>query len=245
MFPAFTLYLTLAFCSLGIGLAVVRYDLYDREPWPLILGAIGLGALGMMASYYVEVGAIEFIHGRGLPFGYTGLAFLAGVVEEVFKALGVLVIVLAARRHFNDPLDGLIYGSFVGLGAAIEESAALIAGQVHLRSLPATEPVRLVGHLIMGGIGAFGLGLLTMRHSSAHIAAAGSLAAAVALHIAWDLAAFDQLESGPPLTFSQTLIPVLLMLLGMLIYRRLASVGARLTREHRRVRNPRAWGPSA
>jgi protease PrsW len=226
-----TLYLTLAFCALGIGLAVVRYDLYTREPWPLILAAVALGAAGMFASYHAEVGVIRAAQRSGLTIGYNELAVLAGVVEEIAKVIGVLCIAALARRHFNDPLDGLVYGSFVGLGAALEESVALLSKSGALATLPATEPVRLVGHLIMGGIGGFGLGVFTANARAARLAFPGTVALAVVLHIAWDLAAFDQLRSGPRLTFSQTLIPVLLMLLGMLAYRRLATLGAQMTRD--------------
>jgi RsiW-degrading membrane proteinase PrsW (M82 family) len=226
-----TLYLTLAFCALGIGLAVVRYDLYTREPWPLLLLAVAVGAAGMFASYHAEVAVIRAATRNGLTVGYNELAVLAGVVEEIAKVLGVLSIAAIARRHFNDPLDGLVYGSFVGLGAALEESVALLSKSGALATLPATEPVRLVGHLIMGGIGGFGLGVFAARARVRRFAFPGTLLLAIVLHIAWDLAAFDQLQSGPDLTFSQSLIPVLLMLLGMLAYRRLATLGAQLTRE--------------
>lgn len=238
MFAAAALYLTLGFCALGIGLAVIRYDLYDREPWRLILFAVALGALGMWASYHAEISIISASHRRGRTVDYTTLAFIAGIIEEVSKAIGVAVMALLARRHFNDPLDGLVYGSFIGLGAAIEESVALLSRQDSLAALPATEPVRLVGHLIMGGIGGFGFGILTAKSRSACWAIPASLLAAIAMHIAWDVAAFAQLESGQAMTRSQTIIPVLLMLLGMLIYRKLAYVGAGMTRSLVQSRTP-------
>ena len=49
-------------------------------------------------------------------------AVVAPVNEEVLKALGVVVVVLVARRQVTTVLDGIVYGAFVGLGFQVAEN---------------------------------------------------------------------------------------------------------------------------
>src|SRR3546814_11343121 len=51
----------------------------------------------------------------------------APVVEEVAKGLGVFLIYLAARRSFNGPVDGIVYGALVGAGFAFTENIQYFA----------------------------------------------------------------------------------------------------------------------
>lgn len=228
------LYFTLATCGLVIGLIVLRYDLYQREPWHFVLGALLLGAASMWIAGQIEVGIIRAVTAQGLELSNAALALMAGSTEEFAKFAVVIFFWATLSRHFNDPLDGLIYGSFAGLGAALEESVFVLS-RSHINGyLPPTEPVRLCGHLVMGGIGAFGLGLLTVRSRWTIPVILLSLISAAALHTVWDIAAFsasDRFRAGSRLESWHTAIPIALMLTGMVAYRRLASVGARLTRQ--------------
>ncbi len=227
------LYFTLATCGLAIGLIVLRYDLYTREPWYFVVTALLLGAASMWLAGQLQLGVIRAVNAQGLELSNLALATLAGSTEEFAKFAVVVFFWAAVSRHFNEPLDGLIYGSFAGLGAALEESIFVLS-RSHINGyLPPTEPVRLCGHLVMGGIGAYGLGLLTIRSRWTIPVILASLASAAALHTVWDLAAFsasDHLRSSTRLEGWHTAIPIALMLTGMVAYRRLASVGARLTR---------------
>jgi RsiW-degrading membrane proteinase PrsW (M82 family) len=229
--PTIVLYASLAFCALGIGLAAARYDLYVREPWYMLLVAVVLGAVAMLGAYFVEVGVIRVCGRMGRPIDLPTLAVVAGITEELAKLLAVLAIALLARRFFSEPMDGLVYGSFVGLGAAIEESVWLLRQLPQTAYLPPQEPVRLVGHLVLGGIGGFGLGLLAIRSRWAILAIPASVAAAMILHTAWDIVAFKAPPAGVPrLTTWEGGMPVVLMLVGMITYRRLVSIGGRMTR---------------
>lgn len=227
------LYFTLAACVLAIGLVVLRYDLYEQEPWYLILTALLLGAGAMWIAGQIEVAVIRAYTAQGWLMPGTLLAALAGSAEEFAKFSVVVLLWAALARHFNDPLDGLIYGSFAGLGAALEESVFVLS-RSHINGyLPPTEPVRLCGHLVMGGIGAFGLGLLTVRSRWSIPVILLCLLSAAALHTAWDVAAFsasDSYRMRLHLEPWHTAIPIALMLTGMVAFRRLAAIGARLTR---------------
>ncbi len=227
------LYFTLATCGLAIGLIVMRYDLYDREPWYYVLGAVALGAAAMWIAGQLQIGIIRAINAQGLQIPNLLLATIAGSTEEFAKFSIVVIFWAAFARNFNDPLDGLLYGSFAGLGAALEESVSVLS-QSHINGyLPPQEPVRLCGHLVMGGIGAFGLGLLTIRSRWTIPVTLLCLVSAAALHMAWDVAAFSTADCYRTHTRQETwhtAIPIALMLTGMVAYRRLVALGARLTR---------------
>jgi RsiW-degrading membrane proteinase PrsW (M82 family) len=109
------LYGTLALCALGAAFIVYRNDLYDREPaWLLALTA-GLGGTAMWLAGLVESWTLDWSGLTSRP----AIAALAAAVEETAKVLVVAAVALSARKAFNDPLDGLIYGSLAGLGMAL------------------------------------------------------------------------------------------------------------------------------
>jgi RsiW-degrading membrane proteinase PrsW (M82 family) len=118
------LYLTFALCGLGAAALVYRYDLYDREPIPAAALAVGLGAITMALADPLERLIFAYLRTESA----AALAAVAALVEEGFKLLVVVVFAVFARRVFNDPMDGLIYGSLAGLGAALEEGVAVLRG---------------------------------------------------------------------------------------------------------------------
>jgi RsiW-degrading membrane proteinase PrsW (M82 family) len=232
------LYFTLGTCGLAIGLIVMRYDLYQREPWYLVLTALLLGAAAMWISGQIETAIIQACVSQKILIPNTLLALIAGSTEEFAKFAVVVLLWAALARHFNEPIDGLIYGSFAGLGAALEESVFVLS-RSHINGyLPPTEPVRLCGHLVMGGIGAFGLGLLTTRSRWSLPVIILCLCSAGALHTFWDIAAFSAADSYRlrlRVESWHTAIPIALMLTGMVAFRRLAVLGARLTRRQLQI----------
>ena len=204
----------------------------------MLLLAIAFGALGMWAAGRVQINSIVAINGAGHLVENWMLALLAGVTEETGKLAAVVAIALVAQRHFDEPLDGLIYGSFAGLGAALEESAAHHRLAPPGATLPAQEPVRLAGHLIMGGICGYGLGLVVMRSPRTLLAVAASYGAAAGLHTLWDIAAFaaaDYRRANGHLLFWHNGVPLSLMLIGMVAYRILARRAARHTSDWLRI----------
>ena len=225
-------YATLAACALFIAQAVRRYDLHTREPiWALALATL-LGAGGMWLAGQTQLAIISSIHRNSSTISDPALALLAGSTEELAKLAAVALVLILARPHFNETLDGLIYGSFAGLGAAIEESIAILGSDQGIATLPPQEPVRLAGHLIMGGIGAAGLGALAMHHRRGPLLLILCFLAAVTLHTLWDIIAF-----GAEVHFRATrtqggfyaAAPIALMIAGMIGFRRLVSI----------------WGPMA
>jgi RsiW-degrading membrane proteinase PrsW (M82 family) len=213
------LYATLALCAAFTGVIVYRYDLYDREPWWLLSLCAALAAGAMTTAGRLEV----LVFRVWPPQSEAETALLAAVIEELGKLAVVATVALLDRRHFNDPLDGLVYGSVAGLGAAVEESVAFLRGAAHSPSLlPGSEVVRIAGHLVMGGIGAFGLGALRRERPRAWGWLMGGFGAAVALHFLWDWVSLRPVPGQP---VQRVLLAAALMLAGLVVWRKLVTIG--------------------
>ncbi|MCS6712571.1 PrsW family intramembrane metalloprotease [Brachybacterium sp. EF45031] len=114
-----------ALSLLVIALLVWIADRWDPEPLPLLLTAVFWGAVVAVAISLVINSAMSSL-GYAIG-GETGAAVMGAIVsapitEETSKGLGLLVILLVARRHFSGPLDGLIYGALIGGGFAFVEN---------------------------------------------------------------------------------------------------------------------------
>jgi RsiW-degrading membrane proteinase PrsW (M82 family) len=217
---------TFAACAVGAAVLVYGYDLYDREPLSLLGLAAALGAVGMKASGWLETVLFRWLELDSV----LALAFLGASCEETSKLLVVALFAVSARS-FNDPMDGLIYGSMAGLGAAFEEGIAVLHAIPNgAYVLPPDELVRLCGHLVMGGIGGFGMGCLFHRRDRFKLAVAASLFTAVLLHLGWDLAALRAADAGRR-AVRDALLAASLMLAGMLLYGRLVVIGSRWSME--------------
>ncbi len=230
---AIILYATLAACAIVVALIVARYDLHEREPAHMLALAAVLGAVLMFLSGRGQGVVIAWLHGRGHAITNGEMALLAGATEEAAKLLVVAVIALASRRHFNEPIDGLIYGSFAGLGAALEESVAVLSLGPATALLPMQEPIRLAGHLVMGGIGGFGFGLVVLRSRWVAAGIAVCLLGAIVLHTLWDVIAFDAADA---FRATRRVRPwhtggaIAVMLGGMVAYRNLVGAAVRLAK---------------
>ena len=192
-------YITLFTCAVLMVLLVRRYDLYEKEPWYMVLVAIALG-IGLMWVAGKTEDAI-LTHLNLDPSQRAAKAAVVTSVEETAKLLVVVIIALVFRRHFNDALDGLVYGTLGGLGMAIEESMMYLS-LTHDKDAMAlgAEVIRLFAHALMGGLLGFAVGL-TLRSkrdvgspalNPHHKVALPLLSVAVALvvHFCWDYIAY-------------------------------------------------------
>lgn len=215
------LYGTLGAAALVIAAIVYRYDLYDREPWWLLLLTAVIGAGAMWGMGHVE----DFTRER-LPVEWDDAVvggLIAATHEEAGKFLVVLLVALAFRRHFNDPMDGLIYGAFAGLGMAVEESLYYTRLNSVTGLLPHSELPRLLGHLLFGGIGAFGLGPARLGMRGWPTVLGLCLLAAVGLHATWNV--YCATPPGEPVTLERALRAIGLMLTGLILFWVLVAVG--------------------
>ena len=203
-------YLILLLCALGIAVMVYRYDMYDREPIILLTLAAAAG----VACYWLA-GLVEdhFLARYATP-PIVVHAAITGICEEVGKVLLVVVVAVTCRPFFNDPIDGLIYGSFIGLGFGLGESfyTVSLAGPEWYQ-VP-TEAVRLFLHTLMGGVGGYGIGLLVCpdRKSSWPVWLVGGPLLAMVTHFLWNLyvGLVPMEQSGP-----RTQLAAVVLMLGL------------------------------
>jgi protease PrsW len=69
-----------------------------------------------------EVFMATFAGMSSLDAGTFGAVVQAPVVEEAMKGAGLVVIFLAARSHFDGPVDGVVYAGMVAAGFAFTEN---------------------------------------------------------------------------------------------------------------------------
>jgi RsiW-degrading membrane proteinase PrsW (M82 family) len=112
------------------AIIVSLFDRYEKEPWWLVIGAfvwgavVAAGASLVLNTLFGESVAIltndEFLADT------AGAVISAPLVEETFKGLAVVAILLFFRHEFDSLLDGVIYGALVGFGFAATENVAYI-----------------------------------------------------------------------------------------------------------------------
>jgi RsiW-degrading membrane proteinase PrsW (M82 family) len=81
--------------------------------------------VSVLIALVVDAEIQNVIAGSGLgEFGaeFFGAAIQAPIVEELGKGLGVLVLFFAVRRHFDGPVDGIVYAAWVAGGFAFTEN---------------------------------------------------------------------------------------------------------------------------
>jgi len=186
-----TQYLLLSLGGLLFGAMVYRYDMHEREPWWMLLAAVGGGALMMAGAFALEhallVAAYDADPGRDLALLH---ALLTGTLEEAGKLAVVVATLLLMRKHFNDPMDGVIYGSMAGLGAALYEAVWYqlfdpATASAALTQTGGSNALRILMHTIWGGSGAFALGLIVLKKPW-RMTLMQSLGCVMALHAGWD-----------------------------------------------------------
>lgn len=120
--------------TLPVWVPVVFWAIYhyhkDRHlpepPGHLLLAfVLGMLAAGLSQLMYISLGPLRFDAGAladSNPLGLLAYALLAiGPIEETAKAIPFLIVILRLEE-LDEPLDGIIYASFIGLGYAAVEN---------------------------------------------------------------------------------------------------------------------------
>ncbi len=102
-------------------------DRWEPEPRLAVLFAFLWGAAVAVVIALVVGGGIDPVialiaHGNDFAYQFIGAAIQAPLVEESAKGLGLLVIFLVARKHFDGPVDGVVYAAWVAGGFAFTEN---------------------------------------------------------------------------------------------------------------------------
>ena len=149
------------------------------------------------------------------------------LVEETGKGIGVLALVLTARKVLDRPAQGGVLGALVGLGFAWGEDvgyyvSALEDGMSGLwESFLARALLGAYGHAIFTGVFGYALAWAVLRAQNVLVgllAAAGGFVAALALHAQANGIGFLAPEDSWNLTYGAIEIPVLVVSVALLVW---------------------------
>ena len=149
------------------------------------------------------------------------------LVEETGKGIGVLVLILAARKLLTRPAQGGVIGALVGIGFAWGEDvgyyvSALEDGMSGLwESFLARALLGAYGHAIFTGVFGYALAWAALRARNVLVgllAAAGGFVGALALHAQANGVGFLAPEDSWNLTYGAIEIPVLVVSVALLVW---------------------------
>ena len=204
----------------GIYFIIIRsVDRYAPEPWWLLFVCLMWGALGavMLASAgnWIGAEAIAAALERTSDDEMVGNAtatFVAPLIEEPAKALGLLAIFMFSTRRVHEthgPLSGMVYGGIIGLGFTFTEDIDYIVrggnavggegffGLLFLRTI-----LLGLGHATFTAMTGLGFGLfVVMRGGWRWVMPLLGLAGGMALHFGRNLFASFLLGEGIGLLF--------------------------------------------
>lgn len=109
------------------GLFVYWLDRYEKEPKALLgaaffWGVIIAGGGAFIINTILGIG-VYVVTNSDAATNFATASIIAPIVEETLKGLAVAVVFFMFRKEFDSVLDGIIYGSMVGLGfSAIENT---------------------------------------------------------------------------------------------------------------------------
>lgn len=205
---------------------LARLDLFEREPPTVRAAAVCWGGLAAVAFSMVANNAALVVLAELTDTQWArtwGPAIIGPLNEEWFKAMGVVMLVLIVREHFDRSIDGLIYGALVGLGFQVVENLTYAINFAALNpnsDLTGALSVTLTRVLVAGPwshtlyTGAAGLGIAffvtqTRRRLSVRAGVAiGLFGLALAMHALWNLPVPGGLTPALaiPLTYGKGLI---------------------------------------
>lgn len=105
---------------------LIWLDRFDPEPPWLIALVFSWGAVvAVLVSIVLNTlfGAAVYL-GTGVPelADIASAVISAPLVEEASKGIGLLIVLLAFKRYFDDILDGIVFGGLIALGFATVEN---------------------------------------------------------------------------------------------------------------------------
>ena len=170
----------------------VRLDRFRPSSRGWIALTLILGAFSTVPAALIEG---VFLPGNlaspDVPLTSVALAMLAvvGPVEEAGKFLAVRLGVYRSL-HFEEPMDGLVYGAAASLGfASLENLVYVLSFGPEVMLLRA--PFSTLAHLVFGSVWGCGLGL--RRSGRGRWVVWGSLAGAAALHALFNVLLFSSI----------------------------------------------------
>lgn len=205
-------YLVLAF---GAGLVVVStvlalvplaivvltaswIDAWEPEPWAAKLFAfLWGGAAAITIALLFDIGQ-RFL--TPIPESSMLSAIVrAPIVEESAKGVALLILVFAAARTFDGPIDGIVYAAFTAGGFAFVENIQYFGTALHDGGASEAATVFVLralfspfAHVLFTACTGIAVGLAARKGGAGRILVGfvAGLAVAIALHSIWNFAAY-------------------------------------------------------
>ncbi|MDR7080908.1 RsiW-degrading membrane proteinase PrsW (M82 family) [Arthrobacter ginsengisoli] len=223
---------------LGTVLLTVRFiDRWEPEPRALLLFAFVWGAVVSIAVTMLLQPYFTLVAGPASGLDYTTFAVTvqAPVVEEFAKSLGLLLLLLFARKHFDGPVDGVVFAFTIAAGFAFTENILYFGRAIATSSDPGTDLAVVFflrgvmspfAHAIFTGTTGLIMGFAARRwHNGLSVLAFGvGLVPAMLLHSAWN-------SMGQDFLAQYLLVQVPIFLLAVLVIVLLRLAERRLTRQ--------------
>ena len=193
--------LTISATLLVIVVALVWWiDRYDREPIHLVAMVFLWGAAVAPLASVVAVSAAGWLFAGNDPMamaGLIGVGVVTPVIEELAKGAAIVLVVVFSSK-FDNPTDGVVYGTAAGLGFAVTENVIYGVGSgVNFDHAPGIALLIGSRTLLSAGIhalasaafgGCLGHAVLTARRWGRVAWTVAGLAAAVTIHGSWNIA---------------------------------------------------------
>jgi RsiW-degrading membrane proteinase PrsW (M82 family) len=221
----------------AVLLAVLVIDRWEPEPKRLLFFAFTWGAAVSVAVTLLiqPFFALAFQFSDEADFRTFMATVQAPVVEEFAKSLGLLLLLLLARKHFDGPVDGVVFAFTIAGGFAFTENILYFGRAIAESASPATDLAQIFllrgvmspfAHAIFTGTTGLIMGFAARRwHPGLSVAAfAVGLLPAMLLHNRWN--SMGQGFLGDYL-FIQ--VPIFVLAIGVVILLRAAE--NRLTRQ--------------
>jgi RsiW-degrading membrane proteinase PrsW (M82 family) len=114
-----------ALYAVPFWLFIASMDFLEREPPLLMATAFAWGAMvattTAMPGNRAMLGLLAKTASPDFAAAW-GPAVVSPIIEELLKVLGIVMIVLVARKQINSVLDGMVYGALIGLGFQVAEN---------------------------------------------------------------------------------------------------------------------------
>jgi RsiW-degrading membrane proteinase PrsW (M82 family) len=221
----------------AVLLAVYVIDRWEPEPKRLLLFAFLWGAavsisVTLLIQPFFALAAAPPV---GMDYRTFAVTVQAPVVEEFAKSLGLLLLLVFARKHFDGPVDGVVFAFTIAGGFAFTENILYFGRAIAESSTPGADLAVVFflrgvmspfTHAIFTGATGLLLGLAARRwHTGMSVLAFFvGLVPAMFLHSMWNSMGQDFL-----VTYIVVQVPIFVLAVVVIVLLRVAE--SRLTRQ--------------
>lgn len=198
--------------GLGYLIKLRNYDIYDKEPFRIMLASFLVGGVVSIA--------VTLLFYQFIPVEHTFLQafYKVGIIEELAKLVTFFLIYRIISKHFDEIVDGVIYMSCIALGfAVIENVSYAMSAENAIFVLAIRAITSTIGHMAFSGI----MGVALFVHFKVHknwLGIALSLLLAAFAHGFYDGVLFK-----PELSWSFVFVFGLIVLVALWILRLVLS----------------------